>query len=46
VASYKKSLELLMGNSNSRIRKNSPTRSEKAGASLVGGMFAITIMNY
>jgi hypothetical protein len=46
VASYKKSLKLLMGNSNSRIQKNSPTRSEKAGASLVGGMFAITTMNY
>jgi len=45
VASYRIFSELLTGNSSSRIRKNSPIGSTKAGASMVGGMFAITAMN-
>ncbi len=45
MASYKKNLELLTGNSNSRTRKDSPTGSAKAGASMVGGMFAIAAMS-
>jgi len=46
VANCKKNLELLTGNSSSRIQKNSPTRSTKAGAAMVGGMFAVAIMSY
>jgi len=42
--SYKKILELLIGNSSSRTRKNSPTGSTKASALMVGGMFAVTPM--
>jgi hypothetical protein len=45
VASYINFLELLIENSNSRIRKNSPTELTKAGALMVGVMFAVTIMN-
>jgi hypothetical protein len=45
VASCRIFSELLTGNSNSRTPKNSPTRSTKANASIVGGMFAITTMN-
>jgi hypothetical protein len=32
-------------NSSSRIQKNSPSRSVKAGALMVGGMFVITTMS-
>jgi hypothetical protein len=39
-------LEFFTGNSNSRTQKNSPIGSAKAGASMVGGMFAITTMSY
>ncbi len=37
--------KFLIGNSNSRIRKNSPIGSAKVGASMVGGMFAIIAMS-
>jgi hypothetical protein len=37
--------KLLTGNSSSTIQKNSPTGSAKAGASMVGGMFAVTTMS-
>ncbi len=40
-----KNLELLTGNSSSTTWKNSPTRSTKAVALMVGGMFAIAIMS-
>jgi hypothetical protein len=46
VASYKKISELLIRNSNSKTQKNSPIGSAKAGASMVGGMFAVATMNY
>jgi hypothetical protein len=39
-------LELLTGNFNSKTRKNSPIGSVKASASMVGGMFVVTKMNY
>ncbi len=41
----KKNSELLTGNSSSRTRKNSPTGSTKASASMVGRMFAIATMS-
>jgi hypothetical protein len=37
--------KLLIGNSNSRTRRNSPTRSAKDSASMVGGMFMVGIMS-
>jgi hypothetical protein len=37
--------ELLIENSSSRTQKNSPIRSAKASASIVGRMFAVAIMN-
>jgi len=46
VASCKKYLKLLIGNSSSRTRKNSPTRSTKVGASMVGKMFVVATMSY
>ncbi len=46
VASCKKISKLLMGNSSSRTRKNSPTGSTKADTLMLGGMFTITPMNY
>jgi hypothetical protein len=39
-----KKLKILTSNSRSRIQKNSPTGLAKASASMVGRMFAITIM--
>jgi hypothetical protein len=44
--SYRIFLELLTGNSNSKIQKNSPIRATKVGASMVGGMFVVAVMNY
>jgi len=44
--SYRIFSELLTRNSSSRIQKNSPSGSAKAGASVVGGMFAVATMNY
>ncbi len=38
-------LELLIGNSSSRNRKNFPIGSTKVGASMVGGMFVVAIMS-
>jgi len=38
--------KLLTKNSSLRTRKNSPTRSAKASASMVGGMFAVATMSY
>ncbi len=38
-------LKLLTGNFNSRTWNNSPTKSVKVGASMVGGMFTIATMN-
>ncbi len=38
-------LELLIRNSNSRTRKNSPIGLTKTGASMVGRMFAIETMD-
>jgi hypothetical protein len=46
VVSYKISSKFLTKNSNSRTRKKSPIGSINVGASMVGGMFAIAIMNY
>jgi hypothetical protein len=37
--------ELLTKNSNLRTQKNSPTRSTKVDASMVGGMFAVATMS-
>jgi hypothetical protein len=45
MANYRIFLELLIGNSSSRTRKNSPTGSAKDGASMAGGMFAIIAMS-
>ncbi len=45
MASYIICSKILIGNSSSRIRKNSPTGSTKVGASMVGGMFAIVTMS-
>jgi hypothetical protein len=42
VANYRILSELLIGNSSSRIRKNSPTGSVKASTLMVGGMFVVT----
>jgi hypothetical protein len=39
--SCKKNSELLIGNSSSRIRENSPIGLAKVGASMVGGMFIV-----
>jgi hypothetical protein len=41
---YKKKLELLIENSNSRTQKNFPIGSTKVSALMVGGMFAIAII--
>jgi hypothetical protein len=46
VANYRIFLELFIGNSSSRARKNSPTGSTKACALMVGGMFAVVVMSY
>jgi hypothetical protein len=46
VASYKTFSELLIEIFCSRTQKNSPIGLAKAGASMVGGMFAITTMSY
>ncbi len=45
VASCKFFSKILIKNSSSRTRKNSPTRSANASASMVGGMFAVISMN-
>jgi len=46
VVSCKKISELLIGNYNSEIQKNSPTGSTKASASMAGRMFAVAAMSY
>jgi len=38
--------KLLIENSSSRTQDNSPTGSAKAGALMVGRMFAVATMNY
>ncbi len=45
VASYRIFSKLLTGNSSSRIRKNSPTGSTKACASMVGEIFVVAAMS-
>jgi hypothetical protein len=45
VASCRIFLELLTGNSSSRIRKNSPAELTKDGALMMGGMFVVTVMS-
>jgi len=45
VASYRIFSELFTKNFSSRTQKNSPIALAKAGASMVGGMFAVVIMS-
>jgi len=45
VANYKTFSELLTKNYSSKTQKNSPTRSAKADASVVGGMFTVIAMS-